>query len=725
MSLSQRKSSKQRRGKHRKQASRPDPHAWLGAGALTLGIGAAALVGSTAGAGTAQADDAPTSGYEAPVTSEADPQTTATADPTSDTDPADSGTSSETVEPTPPTDTWQESPNGDADSVEEPPVSDAAEPLPSIEPSPPPVPDTSRAPDAPTAYSALLPTSPLTRLPTESLPDSHPPKPSPTPGFVLSAPRTDDPASRPTDSLGEPVGVPVTIGNTTPFAAAFVSGSTTGSAAPAGPILTTAAVALSSRGAPLSLAMATTTAAAASSRTRSHSADGQVYLGGDYIELGVHTVGSIGTIGTKPEDFHPPRSGVGFVSDLDGFENGVDAPIDFFLPDTPEERWSIGYNGSERGSFSGLTGSQGTLTDTSVADTSTGDKLSATAQGTANDVLKVRHDYSFGSADKGYLTTVTLTNTSDETLTDVTYMRSFDPDNSRDVGGANTTINTVGGQHSGQGYALVTAASLPDDAHQSLTGEQAVVYLFSSDPRAEVYSGGFRNTDPYAFTGLDQAAGTTTTADDAIGIVYQIGDLAPGQSVTFSYYTGATTHTDPAMILGELGTDPTSPVKSPVADYGVDLEPIKSLNALLRSQSFSDVVSFWTNITALTGFQRVNKALTAVAAFVAGYSGNLGASAGLLGQSLGNAISASAAANAVKYAQNPVVKRASGVVFLAGAAVTTWSYVAEQASYIDPDSTDETFQYIREHPLEAVREGARATGKVLFDLGSSIVGSLW
>jgi hypothetical protein len=34
--------------------------------------------------------------------------------------------------------------------------------------------------------------------------------------------------------------------------------------------------------------------------------------------------------------------------DLDGFGVGVDLPIDFFIPGTPEERWSIAFNKSSK-----------------------------------------------------------------------------------------------------------------------------------------------------------------------------------------------------------------------------------------------------------------------------------------------------------------------------------------------------------------------------------------
>ena len=317
-------------------------------------------------------------------------------------------------------------------------------------------------------------------------------------------------------------------------------------------------------GTPIGSTLVSTAAVSAPAAGPRHEVSGgEVFLGGNYIELGLSSVGSFGTSSGKPEDFvggTPPGShprSVGLTYDVDGFGTGTDTALDFYVPDNPEERWSVGFNEAKNGGFSALNGPAGnatTLSNASVTDGSIGNTLTGTSAATVDGALKVVQVHTFKVNDSFYKTTVTLTNVSTETLKNVEFMRSFDPDGTRSVGGSNTTVNTVGGQIPTEGYALVTAASLEGDAYDVLTGSRAVIFFYSKDPRATVYAKGFTNSNPYDFDDLAQATGYTTTADDAIGIVFRAGNLAPGASATFSYYTGATTDDDPALIRDETGS---------------------------------------------------------------------------------------------------------------------------------------------------------------------------
>ena len=91
-------------------------------------------------------------------------------------------------------------------------------------------------------------------------------------------------------------------------------------------------------------------ACAALPGARSASNDaGDVFLGGNYIEVGVSKNGSFGTSTSAPVSFgsHTRNSGtgpLGLISDGDGWDNGnMPTSGDFFLPGTPEERWAIAY----------------------------------------------------------------------------------------------------------------------------------------------------------------------------------------------------------------------------------------------------------------------------------------------------------------------------------------------------------------------------------------------
>lgn len=268
---------------------------------------------------------------------------------------------------------------------------------------------------------------------------------------------------------------------------------------------------------------------------------GEVFLGGNYIELGISAVGSFGTTGNKPSGFYGTSGStkVGMSNDADGFGQGKELGIDYFLPGSPEERWAVGYNGSTTGGYSALSGQNGAaLTGTSVANQSSGDNLAAKFTGTVGGALKVEQTHSFKANDKFFKTVVTLTNVSGSTLTDVRFMRSFDPDNTVFKGGTYSTVNKVESTIASNGKAVVSATSQPD-AYSTAAGSTAKILFFSSDSRANVANFGFANSNPYAMP--TQAAGYTATSDSGIAIMFKGGTLAAGATVTFEYFTSLDT----------------------------------------------------------------------------------------------------------------------------------------------------------------------------------------
>jgi hypothetical protein len=80
----------------------------------------------------------------------------------------------------------------------------------------------------------------------------------------------------------------------------------------------------------------------------------ELFLGGNYIEIGISNWGDFGTEGTKPDNFRGTRGSdlpgdmagtdqIGMSADHDGFNNGRDLPVDYYLPGTMEERFAVGY----------------------------------------------------------------------------------------------------------------------------------------------------------------------------------------------------------------------------------------------------------------------------------------------------------------------------------------------------------------------------------------------
>lgn len=176
---------------------------------------------------------------------------------------------------------------------------------------------------------------------------------------------------------------------------------------------------------------------------------GDVFLGGQYIELGISRHGSFGT-STSPqtEGFHS-NGALGMIVDDDGWDVG-NAPTtgDFFLPDTPEERYifSYYYNGikyeyivaDRRNCYTGTWTVEPTVTNQSAGKT-----LKAVVYGVTQHNIGLEITYSFGVSDKNFKTSVKITNDSSLDITNVRFVRSFDPDQDDDIYNTNNTYNKV------------------------------------------------------------------------------------------------------------------------------------------------------------------------------------------------------------------------------------------------------------------------------------------
>ena len=301
---------------------------------------------------------------------------------------------------------------------------------------------------------------------------------------------------------------------------------------------------------------------------------GDVYLGGDYLELGMSRLGSFGTTWGLPNPTgffgttgHPaitsggpfpvpenPES-IGMVTNPLGFGVAPDLRMDFSIPGTPEDRWVVGYkiDGEPTAGSNRLlndiigpgpdVGQSSDISDNIVTNQSTGDTLKAKSVGTFNDKLKTTQRISFKRGDTFFRNQVTLQNVTDAPLDSVRFMRSFDPDNTVYQQGSFTTHNTIPyTQEAGDGKAVVVADTNftnNNDPVKAINGSDSPVLFYSSDARARVSTFGFINKDPYNPSVYDEALpkGTDQTSDQAITIAFDVGTLAPGASQTFMYYT--------------------------------------------------------------------------------------------------------------------------------------------------------------------------------------------
>jgi LPXTG-motif cell wall-anchored protein len=175
-----------------------------------------------------------------------------------------------------------------------------------------------------------------------------------------------------------------------------------------------------------------------------HSAtlDCEVFLGGNYIEIGISQTGSFGTYNSAPEGFHTSGDQLGLIVDGDGWDNGEDPTTgDFFLPGTPEERYMIGYEidgleyiriGAER-YVEDEEGIENDINDyftvsPCAVDQSSGDLLKAVHTVTDDNGITITTTYSFNVNDMYYTTDVVIENATGYDIDNLVYVRSFDPD---------------------------------------------------------------------------------------------------------------------------------------------------------------------------------------------------------------------------------------------------------------------------------------------------------
>lgn len=276
---------------------------------------------------------------------------------------------------------------------------------------------------------------------------------------------------------------------------------------------------------------------------------GDVFLGGDYIELGISKAGSFGTTNGQPlpPGFYGTTGGtnIGMSTNPTGFGVAPDLRMDFFLPGSPEEQWTVGYKtgGTATTGSNSLLEGPVDIADNTVTDQSSGDLLKATSEGTLGSTLQTTQVISFNRGDKFFKNDVTLKNVSSSPIDSVRFMRSFDPDNTVYQGGDYTTHNYIPyTNEAGDGKAVVVAdtnVTGNSDPVYAQNGSYSPILFYSSDPRARVSTFGFDNEDPYDPSAYDSALpkGTDVDADQAITIAFDVGTLAPGASQTVSYYT--------------------------------------------------------------------------------------------------------------------------------------------------------------------------------------------
>ncbi|MFZ7132273.1 MAG: Ig-like domain-containing protein [Eubacteriales bacterium] len=280
----------------------------------------------------------------------------------------------------------------------------------------------------------------------------------------------------------------------------------------------------------------------------------ELFLGGNYIELGISNWGDFGTEGNKPASFRGTFNGeinssggsnlIGMSADHDGFNNGRDLPIDYYLPGTREERFAVGYKVGDttyKNTNSAQMNAKNMPTTVENLSNITTGQLKAKIISTWNGIMEITQVISFGVNDKFYRNEVTLKNISGQAWDGARYLRNFDPDNTQFRGGPYNTKNTVTRTIGIDGKAVVKAEtySTTDPLYLAF-GTSAPIFFYSKDPKsvASIYTS-LTNTNPYDPLAYDAPRPRDYTVSSDVGIMmtWDSGALNANESKTFTYYT--------------------------------------------------------------------------------------------------------------------------------------------------------------------------------------------
>lgn len=326
---------------------------------------------------------------------------------------------------------------------------------------------------------------------------------------------------------------------------------------------------------------------------RSATVGRDVFIGGNFLELGINSGGSFGsTGGVKPVGAGfvgtAARQDIGMSTDLDGFGVGNAQSFDYFLPGFPYVSWAAGYKiaGVPTTGLNSRSAVKDDISSVAVFNTSSGTNLSATTSGILGGNLQIVQRISFGVTQKYFKMEIGLTNVGAVPLNNVRYMWDVDPDNTVDIGGSFTTINTITNTFAaGDGKAVVQARSTGSATFADLV-------LYTLDSRGVVFRGGsFGSTsgtniyDPVRWD-TPLAKGNVATEDSSIAMTADVGTLAPGQGTIFTFYIGLG-----AGVLTDIDTE----VRQPIVLIPTISDPPQSFRVLPGTN-----VTFSVGLTANT-----------------------------------------------------------------------------------------------------------------------------
>lgn len=285
---------------------------------------------------------------------------------------------------------------------------------------------------------------------------------------------------------------------------------------------------------------------------------GECFLKADYVEIGVAPNGAYGSNNDAPVGYHGRIPGVGatgralgFVADPDKDGWGVSSPGrpdyigDYYLPGYPQEGWSIQMNSTPKSDAwrgSGSTSMTSGLIGANISCVTTGSVTTQVWQGSKGN-LRITQTTVLRKDKLYFVGKILLENIGATDITDIYYNRTLDPDNE-----AVTPGTTISG-YSTNNTIVYQPNALSTKCLVKAIGQNFNAYLGlgTKDCRAKSYictGSGLAPTaalnDIYNHSGAAAAytinvGASALNNDVGIGVVYNIGTLAAGQSTTLAY----------------------------------------------------------------------------------------------------------------------------------------------------------------------------------------------
>jgi uncharacterized repeat protein (TIGR01451 family) len=300
-----------------------------------------------------------------------------------------------------------------------------------------------------------------------------------------------------------------------------------------------------------------------------------VFLQGNFVEIGMLNNGAFGAP-SSPAGYHPnpgassTSTALAEVYDIghDGWTVGSPPMMgDFTYPGYPFEGWGLQADGGRTHAFvpgTYIHGGGGSLTGSVTGYLHTAAGTSAYWTGTAAaGQLAVESETRVDANASHVMIKVKLKNTSSAAVPGVYYLRSCDPD--IDValpGGSFSTSNAVVYQNDLANRVLVEARASSSTYPGALMGlgardSRARAFIYNSTPMsisvnfADIYGMTVPSTSGPYYYGIG-----THPGDIGIGLIFNLGTIAAGDSVTFSYayiFTGSSSF-DTVFALPCTGT---------------------------------------------------------------------------------------------------------------------------------------------------------------------------